>query len=94
LKGEGLDRLASLRDVVIQLSEWSPESIESAISDFCKNHALSMGQIGPPLRAALTGNLPAPDLHLVAAWLGRAETLARIEDQLADKQGEETSKKG
>ena len=84
LKPEGLDRLASLRDVVANLSEWSPKSIQNAISDYCENHALSMGQIGPPLRAALTGNLPAPDLHLVAAWLGRDETLARIEDQLAE----------
>ena len=87
LKGEGLDRLASLRDVVNNLSEWSPESIQSAISGLCESRELTMGQLGPPLRAALTGNLPAPDLNLVAAWLGRAETLARIEDQLAVKDG-------
>jgi len=42
-----------------------------------------MGQIGPPLRAALTGGLPAPDLAPVMEWLGQEETLARIDDQLA-----------
>jgi len=94
LKAEGLDRLASLGDVVSTLSEWSPEVLQKSITDFCESHALSMGQIGPPLRAALTGNLPAPDIHLVAAWLGREETLARIEEQLAGKQGEEKSTKG
>lgn len=94
LKGEALDRLASLRDVVANLSAWDADSIQNAISDLCEQHALSMGHIGPPLRAALTGNLPAPDLHLVAAWLGRDETLARIEDQLAERQGEEQSTKG
>jgi glutamyl-tRNA synthetase len=41
-----------------------------------------MGQIGPPLRAALTGGLPAPDLAPVMDWLGREETLDRIDDQL------------
>ena len=34
-----------------------------------------MGQIGPALRAALTGGLPAPDIAPVMDWLGRAETL-------------------
>ena len=89
LKGEGLDRLAALSDVVSDLSEWTPEAIQQAISDFRDSHDLSMGQVGPPLRAALTGNLPAPDLHLVAAWLGRDETLARIKEQLAVKADEE-----
>jgi glutamyl-tRNA synthetase len=41
-----------------------------------------MGQIGPPLRAALTGGLPAPDLAPVMDWLGREEALGRIDDQL------------
>lgn len=94
LRGEGLDRLAKLRDVVSNLEVWSSNSIQKAISDHCERHALSMGQIGPPLRAALTGNLPAPDLNLVADWLGREETLARIDDQLANKQGEPEGTKG
>ncbi|MEO1473397.1 MAG: hypothetical protein AAFS03_05575, partial [Pseudomonadota bacterium] len=34
------------------------------------------------LRAAATGGLPAPDLAPVLEWLGREETLARIQDQL------------
>lgn len=82
LRGEGLDRLAALRDVVSKISEWTPDAIENAISGFCESQNLSMGQVGPPLRAALTANLPAPDLHLVAAWLGQAETLARIDEQV------------
>ena len=87
LKGEGLDRLAKLRDVVSELSDWTSESIANAISGFRERHDLSMGQIGPPLRAALTANLPAPDLNLVAAWLGQAETLARIDEQIAGNTG-------
>ena len=88
LKGEGLDRLAELRDVVGDLKEWTPDTIAAAISVFRERHNLSMGQIGPPLRAALTANLPAPDLNLVATWLGQAETLARIDEQVAVKTGE------
>ena len=79
--------MAKLRDVVSELSDWTPESIANAISGFRERHDLSMGQIGPPLRAALTANLPAPDLNLVAAWLGQAETLARIDEQIAGNTG-------
>ena len=46
LKGEGLDRLAELRDVVGDLKEWTPDTIAAAISDFRERHNLSMGQIG------------------------------------------------
>ncbi len=82
LRGEGVERLVALRDVLGNLHNWTPDAIAEAIGGFRERHDLSMGQIGPPLRAALTANLPAPDLNLVAAWLGQAETLARIDEQI------------
>ncbi|MEO1965659.1 glutamate--tRNA ligase [Hyphomonas sp.] len=81
--GEGLDRLRGLRDELQQLSDWTAEQISVTIASYCTAQGLSMGQIGPPLRAALTGGLPAPDIAPVLEWLGRDEALGRIEDQLA-----------
>ena len=72
-----------LRDVLQQLPDWTAEHISVAISTYCTAQGLSMGQIGQPLRAALTGGLPAPDIAPVLEWLGRDEALGRIEDQLA-----------
>lgn len=83
VRGEGLDRLRSLRDELQQLSDWTAEQISVTIASYCTAQGLSMGQIGPPLRAALTGGLPAPDIAPVLEWLGRDEALGRIEDQLA-----------
>jgi len=82
LRGEGLDRLALLGDFMAKLDAWTPETLENALGEVCDKHGLSIGQVGPPLRAALTAGLPAPDLNQVAAWLGREETLARIQDQI------------
>ncbi len=80
---EGLDRLAGLRDVLQQLPQWTAENISHSINSFCTAQDLSMGQIGQPLRAALTGGLPAPDIAPVLEWLGQDEALGRMEDQIA-----------
>lgn len=83
LSEEAKPHLAGLLPALQRLSQWSGASISETIKSYCSATDLSMGQIGPPLRAALTGGLPAPDLAPVMEWLGREETLARIEDQLA-----------
>lgn len=86
LSGEGLERLAALRDELQQLQHWSAETISHLVSSFCAKNDLSMGQIGQPLRAALTGGIPAPEIAPVLEWLGRNEALGRIEDQIAPAQ--------
>ncbi len=82
LSAEGLERLAGLVAELHSLDAWTTASISETITTYCTATGLSMGQIGPPLRAALTGGLPAPDLAPVMDWLGREETLGRIGDQL------------
>lgn len=82
LRGEGLDRLAIIRDDIAKAELWTAETLKMKLEAICASHDLSLGQIGPPLRAALTGNLPAPDIEKVLEWLGPDECLARIDDQL------------
>lgn len=83
VSGDGLERLRGLRDELQRLPQWSADHISVAIASYCTAQDLSMGQIGQPLRAALTGGLPAPDIAPVLEWLGRDEALGRIDDQLA-----------
>ncbi|MEL6858926.1 MAG: glutamate--tRNA ligase [Pseudomonadota bacterium] len=78
LREDGLNRLSDLREALDQTDSWTIETVQSVIDAYCAAHTLSMGQVGPPLRAALTGGLPAPDLAPVMFWLGRQEVLARI----------------
>lgn len=85
LKGDGLDHLASLRDQVSETNPFDAAHLQAMIDLYCSAKDVGMGQVGPPLRAALTGGMAAPDLAPVMEWLGRAETLARIDDQLADE---------
>jgi glutamyl-tRNA synthetase len=82
LSVEGLDRLRGLRDLLQNANDWDSDCIANVIQSYCTAQDLSMGQIGQPLRAALTGGLPAPDIAPVLEWLGRDEAVGRIDDQI------------
>ncbi len=72
--------LVELAAALDGVADWSESSIETALADFCDAKELGMGKVGGPLRTALTGGLPAPDIALVCEWLGKNETLGRIAD--------------
>ncbi|MCR9269527.1 MAG: glutamate--tRNA ligase [Hyphomonadaceae bacterium] len=78
LREDGIKRLSELREALDQSDSWTIEALQDVLEAYCAAHTLTMGQVGPPLRAALTGGLPAPDLAPVMHWLGRNEVLARI----------------
>lgn len=82
LSAEGLDRLRGLRELLHNTNDWDSDCIANVIQSYCTAQDLSMGQVGQPLRAALTGGLPAPDIAPVLEWLGRIEAVGRIDDQI------------
>ena len=82
LREDGITQLKQVREALDRSENWSIEAIQDVLTVYCTAHALSMGQVGPPLRAALTGGLPAPDIAPVIAWLGRDEVMARIDRHL------------
>lgn len=82
LRGEALDRLALVRELVSKTSPWTAGALKLTLQAICEEHELSFGQVGSPIRAALTGGLPAPDIDQVMEWLGKEECLSRIDDQI------------
>ena len=82
MKDEFKQRLARLRDVLANEPAWDHISLGSAIKAFATSEGVGLGQIGPGLRAALTGGTPAPDLGQALEILGREEALARISEQV------------
>ncbi len=68
-------RLESLED-----ASWTADRLQTVLTDFVADQEIGFGKIGAPVRAALTAGAPSPGLHEVLAFLGRTETLGRIED--------------
>ncbi len=75
-------RLARLRQRLANETTWTHAILGGALKAFATDEGVGLGQIGPGLRAALTGGAPAPDLGQALELLGREEALARISDQV------------
>ena len=76
------DRLKRLRERLAAEAAWENATLSSALKAFATDDGVGMGQIGPPLRAALTGGAASPDIGQTLELLGRDEALARIADQV------------
>jgi glutamyl-tRNA synthetase len=77
---EARERLAALLPQLEALGDWSEAAIKEELAQFCARLGISLGKIGPVLRAVLTGGATSPDIALVIALLGRNEAFARIRD--------------
>jgi glutamyl-tRNA synthetase len=74
--------LSRLRDWLAKEPGWDHVALGAALKAFATAEGVGLGQIGPGLRAALTGGAPAPDLGQALELLGRDEALARMADQI------------
>lgn len=74
-------RMPDLAAKLTAVNDWTAGSLEAVVRTFAEEHALKLGQVAQPLRAALTGRAMSPGLFDVMAVLGREETLARLADQ-------------
>jgi len=85
LKREGaMDLLSALTQALKSSKDapWTAEALQTLLTNFAEQREIGFGRIGQPVRAALTGGSPSPDLSVVLALLGRDETLDRLNDAL------------
>jgi glutamyl-tRNA synthetase len=83
LSPETTERLARLQTQLAAAGDWSVEALEPLLKGFAESEGVGFGKIGPPVRGALTGGSPSPDLSKAMAALGREETLGRLTDALS-----------
>ena len=82
LNDDARQRLYRLFTRLSDMDAWTEDALGAELKSFAEAEEIGFGKIGQPLRAALTGGAPAPDLAQVMAFLGRDETLDRIKDQM------------
>lgn len=83
LEKDGAKSLLAAAAADLSAAAWtSHEALETVLKTFVENQGTGFGQLGQPLRAALTAGLPSPSLGEVLYALGREEALARITDAI------------
>jgi glutamyl-tRNA synthetase len=83
LTPEARKLLAELAAELSKVSPWSAVTTEQAVRAFAERQGVKLGNVAQPLRAALTGRTTSPPIFDVLAVLGQAESLARLQDQVA-----------
>lgn len=84
LKNDAISHISALifRLEGLEDSLWTADNIQAILSHYVAENEIGFGKIGQPVRAALTGGAPSPDLSWVLTLLGKDETLARLKDVL------------
>ncbi|MDB5621799.1 MAG: glutamate--tRNA ligase [Devosia sp.] len=75
--------LADMATTLEGIIEWSVPAIDTAMRTLAEAKGLKLGKLAQPLRAALTGRTVSPGIFEVMVLIGRAETMARLNDQTA-----------
>ena len=82
LTAEARALLGGLSRDLARLDPWTAEATEAAVRVFAERTGVKLGAVAQPLRVALTGRTTSPGIFEVLAVLGKAESLARLADQV------------
>jgi glutamyl-tRNA synthetase len=86
-KPAAVEPLATVRTALTEIDDWNREQIKAAMNATVEVLGIGFGKLGMPLRLAITGGSPSPDLDLTMALVGREACLRRIDQAIAYIQG-------
>lgn len=71
--------LRDMKQLFAESEDFSSESVETVFKSYLEEKGIGFGAAGPALRLVLTGQGMGPSLFDIASFLGKEETIARIE---------------
>jgi len=83
---EALAAVSALNLRLKDLKEWSKAEIQQAVKAVAEERKLKMPKIAMPLRVIVTGETQTPSIDATLELIGREETIARIDRELAQAQ--------
>ena len=83
-KGDNPAHLAEVREVLASIDDFSLENTERVVNAWIAEKGYGMGQMMNTLRLALVGAGKGPGMYDVTSFLGKEETLRRIDYLLAN----------
>ncbi|MFO7602372.1 MAG: glutamate--tRNA ligase [Gammaproteobacteria bacterium] len=81
-KPEAVAILEQVRQGMLGLDAWTREGLHQLIAEVVATLDVGFGKVGMPLRLAVTGGAPSPDLDLTLYLVGKAACLRRIDQAI------------
>jgi glutamyl-tRNA synthetase len=81
-KPDTSELLQKLIQILQNAENFQSEAIENTVKEWLTQEEIGMGKIMQPFRLSLVGALKGPHLFDIAAFIGREETIRRIENAL------------
>lgn len=75
--------LTVVNDKLETITDWQTDVLHQAIADCVASLEVGFGKVGMPLRFALTGGKPSPNLEEILWLLGKEKSLAALKNALA-----------
>ncbi len=62
---------------------WTEDAIKAIYTELCTKHEVKLGKLAQPTRVSVTGNTTSPGLFETLQFIGRENTLSRLQNGLA-----------
>lgn len=82
-KGDAAEIMTGWASVLAETNTFSAEMVESRFKHYIEENELGMGAVLPLFRLVLTGKGMGPSMFEISSFLGKEETLARINNGIA-----------
>lgn len=78
-KGDADAVLDTVRTKLAALKQWQRDDLQQTVAETVAELGVGFGKVAMPLRVAVTGGAPSPDLDLTLFLVGRDATIRRID---------------
>ncbi len=79
---KALEVFQNIQSRFADIDDWSADTLKHAVKDQAESLGLKMGQVGMPLRIAITGGTDSPDIGLTLELIGKEAVLRRLNNAI------------
>ena len=83
-KQAAIEPLTVVKNEIASIVDWNRENLHKAIENTVAQLDIGFGKVGMPLRTAVTGGSPSPDLDLTLYLVGKDACLRRIDQAIEE----------
>jgi len=76
------DLMQDLHDHLVSVDDFQAGTLQETVKQWIKSKEIGFGKVMMPLRIALVGSLQGPDLYKIAEFIGKEESLKRIQNAI------------